>query len=257
MKRLIALALFAAIPAYADEDLCTDRGGQATDPCTQKPGKAMVESGVDWTRDVSGGQRTDTLLFGDTELRIGLAEGLEAQIEWTPYGTVRTRDRATGRVTHMGGAGDVTLALKLNPGGSDGPVAIKPYVVLPTGGSAIGQGTWSAGVLIPANIDFSDALSLGLVAEAEAAPNQSRHGRHFAYGGIAELDYVPVKDIDLLLGASAIRDDDPSGATTQVIGSLSGLWRTGEHLQLDVDALAGLNRDTPDFELLIGFSRQF
>src|SRR5690349_18301682 len=104
MHRLaIALTLSGmSVPAWADtsdaapaRDLCPDRPGLGTPACTLDAGRVVVELGLgDWTRDTTGPVRSDTIIAGDTLVRIGLNDSLEAQIGWTAYGHVRTRDPA-------------------------------------------------------------------------------------------------------------------------------------------------------------------
>ena len=123
----------------------------------------------------AAGSRTDTSVFGDTLVRYGLTSNLEMQLGWTAFGTVRQRD-ASG-VSRMSGTGDVSVALRrnlLHPDGSGVSVALMPYASLPTGGDAIGAGTWSAGMLVPASFDLGHNYQLGLTGRVEAAANASR-----------------------------------------------------------------------------------
>lgn len=246
--------LFALAPPAQAEDLCTDRGGLSTDPCTLGAEQAMVEIGVaDWSRDMKGAMRADAWAVGDIGVRYGVGGGVELQGGWTALGGYAERDRLTGAKAHGDGVGDVRVAAKW----ANGAIGVQGYAVLPTGGGAAGQGAWSAGMLVPASFDLSETLAIGLTGEIDAAANASRHGRHLAFSGIAELDFAPADGFDLLLGIELGRDDDPSGATTQASFGASAVWRAGKRLQLDMGAVAGLNRDTPDIELLLGFSRQF
>ena len=53
----------SATIAHADQlrDLCPDRPGLGTPACTVDKGRVLLEVGLaDWTRDDSGGTRTDT-----------------------------------------------------------------------------------------------------------------------------------------------------------------------------------------------------
>jgi len=119
----IALALSAAsTAAWADtpaatrsRDLCPDRPGLGTPACALDAGRLVIELGLgDWTRDKAGSVRTDAITTGDALVRFGLNDSLEAQIGWTAYGHVRTRDSATGFVDKASGTGDVTMALRQN-----------------------------------------------------------------------------------------------------------------------------------------------
>src|SRR5690242_2405394 len=93
----LAPLLLAVAPARAEglRDLCPDRPGLGTPPCTMDPGHVQVELGLgDWTLTRQGGEREDDFATGDVLLRVGLTPSLEAQIGWTAFTHVRTRSGA-------------------------------------------------------------------------------------------------------------------------------------------------------------------
>ena len=82
MRWIAASALvLAASPALAeDRDYCPTRPGLGTTPCTIAPKHVSVETALtDWTLDDQTDQRTDTVLIGDTFVRVGLTDTIEAQ----------------------------------------------------------------------------------------------------------------------------------------------------------------------------------
>ncbi len=251
--------LTAATPAAAADDaFCADRPGLATPPCTLAPGRTQIEIGLaDWTLDRQKETRTDTVVAGDTLLRFGLSPILEAQLGWTAYGRVRTRDRLVGGVTRMSGIGDVRLSVRRSLSGSGGPVAIQPFVTLPTGGSAIGAGDWGAGVLLPAQFDLAPSVQLGLTPEIDAAVDADGSGRHLAFSGVAGLSASVAPKLDLTGEVAAMRDDDPARSTTSLLASLSLAYYSTANSQFDVGLVAGLNRTAPDVELYVGIARRF
>ncbi|VVT04279.1 exported hypothetical protein [Sphingomonas sp. EC-HK361] len=143
------LALLPVAAQAEDREYCPDRPGLNTPACTIAPGKVSVETSIaDWTLDNQPDSRTDTVLIGDTVVRVGLAEAIEARIGWTPYGHVRTRDKATGAIDSAGRVGDVTLGMKANflhPDGDGLAIALLPYVSLPVGRTPVGAGDWGGG----------------------------------------------------------------------------------------------------------------
>jgi hypothetical protein len=92
------------------------------------PGKVQGELGLgDWSREQDTESRIDTVNFGDALLRIGLTGSMEAQLGWTAFGHVRTRDRVTGAVEKESGIGDMRVALRQNlrnPDGSGFSIAV-------------------------------------------------------------------------------------------------------------------------------------
>jgi hypothetical protein len=260
-RHLIAAALaLGCAPARAEgRDFCPDRPGLNAPPCIIDTGRVAVEvSVVDWTRDRQGGARADTVLVGDTLVRAGLTDTVEALFGWTAYGHVRVRQGAA--VTKESGVGDVSLGLKANlrnPDGSGASVAVQAYATLPTGGRAIGAGTWSAGVLLPVSFDLGRGLSFVATPELDAAANQSGSGRHLAWGSAAGLELDLSDDVTLAGEVQIIRDRDPGGRTTQALSEASLAWQPGPDTQLDIGVVAGLNRDSPDVEVIAGIARRF
>jgi hypothetical protein len=257
---LLALAAFPVGSASAQErEYCPERPGIDTPACTMAPGRVSVETSIaDWTRDDQPGSREDSVLIGDTLVRVGLTDTIEARVGWTPFGHDRMRD-ATG-VDTVNGVGDVSLGIKANlqdPDGSGFSVAVLPYVTLPVGRSSIGAGDWGAGFLVPVTYELSDVVSLDLTPEIDAAVDGDGNGRHLAYSAAAGLAVKLDKDFTLTGEVQALRDDDPEEHATQTLAALSLAWSATDDLQFDVFGAAGLNDHTPDARLYAGISRRF
>ena len=259
---LFAAAVSAPAIAHADDqsrDYCPARPGLGTPACTMAPGQVSVETSLgDWTLDKQGGDRTDTVLIGDTSLRIGLTDSVEAQIGWTPLGIVR--ERTGGVVDRATRTGDATLSIKANlrnPDGSGFSVAVQPFVTLPVGRSPVGTGDWGAGLVVPVTYDLSKTVNLEVTPEVDAAVDQEGRGRHLAYSAVIGVGFALNDALTLTLEDQLVRDEDPSGSTTQDLASASLAWMPRKTLQLDVGAVAGLDRNAPDVELYAGIARRF
>ncbi|MEC3950390.1 transporter [Sphingobium sp. HWE2-09] len=266
-RRIVVAGLLAGATgsgmamAQASRDLCADRPGLGTPACTVDTGRVVVELGLgDWTREQDATSRTNTIEAGDVLVRLGLAEHLEAQVGWTAYGHVRTRDRLSGAIDKDSGVGDVQVALRRNlshPDGSGFSIAIMPYASLPTGGGAIGAGDWGAGLIVPVSYDLGGGFSLGLTPEIDAAVDEDRSGRHLAYGSVVGLGFTLSDAVSGTIEAQVTRDDDPAGHATQALGGLSFAWQPSDDMQFDIGFNAGLNGDSPDSELYLGVVRRF
>lgn len=257
-----AAALLVPVIAHAgdqERDYCPARPGLGTPACTMAPGQVSVETSLgDWTLDKQGGDRTDTVLIGDTSLRIGLTDTIEAQVGWTPLGIVR--ERTGGAVARKTRAGDATLGIKANlrnPDGSGLSVAVQPFVTLPVGRTPIGAGDWGAGLIVPVTYDLSKAVNLEVTPEVDAAVDQDGRGRHLAYSAVVGVGFALNDALTFTLEDQLVRDEDPSGSTTQDLASASLAWMPRKTLQLDIGAVAGLDRNAPDVELYAGIARRF
>jgi len=254
-----ALAASTGARAQTPRDFCPDRPGLGTPPCTIDPGHVAVEIGLaDWTLERSQGQRSDTIALGETLVRVGLTDNLEAQVGWTAYGHVR--ERGPAERSSDSGVGDVTVALRrnlTNPDGSGFSLALMPYATLPTGNQVLGAGDWSAGLLVPVSYDLPHGLQLGFTGQVEAAADEDRNGRHLAFGGIAGLSADLSKTVSATVELSAIRDEDPAGHSTELLAGLSAGWMAKDDLQLDVGANFGLNEAAPDVQVYAGVAKRF
>lgn len=263
MKK-VACAVLLLVPTTAfaeDRDYCPTRPGLGTTPCTIAPGHVSVEVALaDWTLEQDSTQRGDTVLVGDSLVRFGVSDSIEAQFGWTPFGHVRTRDKLAGTIDTANRVGDATLGIKANllhPDGSGVSAAVQPFVTIPVGRAPLGAGDWGAGVVVPITFDLSDRVNLSTTTEADAAVDQDGHGRHFAVSETLGLGFRLSKALTATIEGQVLRDEDPAGSTTQGLASLSLAWMAKDNLQFDVGAAAGLDRDAPDMELYVGVSRRF
>ena len=259
---LLAAALLVPAVAHADDqdrDYCPARPGLGTPACTMAPGQVSVETSLaDWTLDKQGVDRTDTVLIGDTSVRIGLNDTIEAQVGWTPLGVVR--ERAGGAVNRATRTGDATLGLKANlrnPDGSGLSIAVQPFVTLPIGRAPVGAGDWGVGLVVPVTYDLSKTVNLEITPEVDAAVDLDGRGRHLAYSGVVGVGIALDDKLTFTLEDQLVRDEDPSGSTTQDLASASLAWMPRKTLQLDIGAVAGLDRNAPDVELYAGIARRF
>ena len=264
MKSLLAAAsaivAFPLTAAAQDGSYCTERPGIDTPPCIMAPGRVSVESAiVDWTRDDIGMSRSDTVLIGVTSVRLGLADRVEAQFGWAPFG--HDRERSAGSVSAMNRVGDVKLGVKalLTDPDGQGPfaMAILSFATLPVGRTPIGSGDWGAGVVLPMSYNLTDKVGLALTPEVDAAVDSDGDGRHLAYSAAAGLSYALTDTLTATGELQALRDNDPTGHTTQTIAALSFAYMATPDTQFDIFGGAGLNRNTPDAQLYAGISHRF
>ncbi|MGX5729422.1 transporter [Pseudoxanthomonas beigongshangi] len=255
----MGLASTSALAAEA-RDLCPDRPGLGTPACTVERGSAVFEIGLaDWTGDRQSGLRSEQFLFGDALLRYGLTDTLEAQLGWTAFGRVRERDTRTGTTGRASRFGDISLALRRNlrnPDGNGFSLALMPYVNLPSGRAPVGAEDWSAGLRLPMSFELG-AVSLGFTPQVEAAVDDDGDGRHLSYGSVAGLGFGVSDTVSGSFEVSLTRDRDPEGHATEALAGLSFGWQPGEDAQWDAGINAGLNEDSPDLQIYLGYAKRF
>ena len=264
MKTIIASmvavlsTISVATPAAARE-LCPERPGQTTPPCTVEPGHAIAEMGlIDWQLEKDAAHRTDTVTIAQVAVRAGIADHAEVSIGWTPFATARTRDRATGMVDRQSGVGDVVLAIKRSLGKADAPVAaIKAYVSVPVGEAPAGGSGWSAGAQLPLSLPLSETVELAITPEIDVVADDDGRGHHAAYGGAAGVNLAMSNAFNLGADLRIVRDEAPGSAASQITAGSSLAYQPSETLQFDVGGTAGLNSTSPDLELYIGIAKRF
>lgn len=259
----IALALVAAAsPAVAADEsdpLCADRPGVATPTCTVPAGKVQVESTLaDWTRDRSGGVRSDELLIGASAVKLGLSDRLHVEAGIAPF--VQSRVREGGERETASGFGDMEVAAKYRLTGDDAPVqvAVRPYVKLPTAKRSLGNGKVEGGIVVP--IDFAltgSHLSAALGPQLDLVADSDGSGHHLATAQVISVGLPLVTRLSASAEVWANWDFDPAGTTRQygLAGSLAYL--VGNDLQIDAGLVAGLNRAAPDIEVYSGVAFRF
>lgn len=256
---LAAAALLGAGPAAAQDDgprFCPTRPSLGGSSCTTEPGRVHVEmSALDWQRDDQTDTREDRIVTADILTRFGVGKDTELQLEWVGYGRDRTRDKAAGTIETATGTGDVRLAVRQHLAGAKGKTfsaGIEGFVTLPSGRMPVGDGTWSAGIIVPLQYDLTDTIAIAVTGEADAAANPSGMGRHLAYSEITGLRYKMTDQVTTTAELALERDDAPGQHETQALAALSAAWRPTKVVQLDVLVATGLNRAAPDFRLVTG-----
>ena len=264
MRRSAAalLALAAATPAAAqDREFCPERPGLETQACIVDRGRVTIETSlIDWTRDRQSDSLTDTILIGDTLVRVGVTDRLEVRAGWQPFGHERTRDAATGDIDRVNRVGDAVIGLKASlrhPDGKGLSIAILPSVTLPVGRQPIGAGHAQPSLLLPLSYDVSDTVEIAVTPAIRALANEDAGGQHVRYGAAAGVTVKLSEAVSVGADASLARDQDPRDHTTRARAAMTLAWQPKDDWQLDTSAIAGLNRDTPDVQLIAGVARRF
>jgi hypothetical protein len=258
----LLLALLA-VPAWAQEGprFCPNRPSLGLSACTTEPGRVHLELSVaDWERDDGAEERTDTILAGDVQARIGVGPSTEVQVGWVPAGYSRSRTKATDGVEKSARVGDVRLGVRhafANPDGKGLSWGAEPFVTLPVGRTPVGAGTWGAGVAVPVTYDLSDTVNIGLTSEVDALPDEDGRGRHFSANEVVTLGVDLSDTLTGYLEGQVLQDNDPDDHVTQFFAATGLSLQPGKASAIWAEAVAGLNRDSPDIRVLGGMTALF
>ncbi|MEQ7874153.1 transporter [Sphingomonas sp. ASV193] len=259
MKRSIPLLglLAFATPAFADDDFCADLPGLATGTCTMPKGVLQLETEPFlWANSRTATSRDDELDLASSELRYGVADGIEIQASWTPYVHLRSRDG--GDISTANGVGDATIGAKFRLTPSDAKVVfgLYPLIKLPVARAPIGNGKVEASLLAPVDIALSKATTLTLMPEADWLADADGHGHHPGETFAAALNQALTKEVAIEGDLSALRDEDPSGTTHSEAAELALIYQRGK-TQLDVAVDRRLGGDFPAWRLSTGIAQRF
>jgi len=249
--RLVALVatLGLGIGSASARDYCPTRPSLGQSACVLDPGRVAVETALsDWERD----DDSDTVLFGDTLLRLGLTDRIEAQLNWTPLGI--ERDRTTQRRTTR--SGDVALGARIglhNPDGKGLSYGLQPSITLPVGRRPIGQGGWGADLVAPISYDLNKTLNLQFSPELAWTPREEASGHMVAATATLGLGIALSDRCQVTAEGQWSHDDE----TTEHRLSLAIAWQVSPDFAIDAGGVAGLDDDTPGLRVYSGISRRF
>jgi hypothetical protein len=260
--RIIAAILLAcAAPAAAAEEqpICADRPSKSTGPCTIPAGDWQIETGlIDWSRDSSGGVRTDLTQWGSTGIKYGVSGNADVELWITPLEAL-TIHSAGVRDRHSG-FGDMLVRLKyaLTPENTPVQVALDPFVKLPTASHQLGNGKIEGGLLVPVQVTLGQTpLTLSFDPEVDLIADADGHGRHAATQQVVNLGVQVNRKLSLSAELWSAWYWDPAGTTNEASADGAVAYDLSKDLQLDAGANFGLNRNTPDVELYTGVSARF
>jgi hypothetical protein len=258
-----AYSFFNPVPDDQTRPFCTDRPTKGTGPCTVDAGHLQIESDIfNATFQNSDGLVTDTYLYTNPNLRLGVTDTVDIELNASPYVHVVTHDHRTGAQTDDSGFGDMFLRVKTSlVGNGQGAfsAALDPFLKIPTAPLTIGNGAVEGGMVVPLQYTLSDVWSLSLVPEIDLLKNQIDNGRHAA-GVVA---FSATRAISSQVSATAEiwgnENLDSSGAVQQYSFDVAGTWQPpgARDLQFDAGANFGRNRNTPATQLYLGVSHRF
>ena len=243
--------------ATAPAPICTDRPTKANVACTVPAGAVQVEADLaNWMRGTADGVRTDTLLYTNPTVKVGVGDRTDIELTIAPYETVHVR--AGGTTDRLGGVGDLYLRLKqgLTAGSSKVQVALIPYLKAPTARVGIGNGRVEGGVIVPVVFSLPGGVALNLGPEVDLLADGDRHGRH------AQL--VTLANLSRSFGRATVYAEfwnaqnlDPAGTVHQYSADVAVAYLVTPVWQVDVGGNFGLNRATPATQLSVGLATRF
>ena len=233
-------------------------------PWTVDAGRFQLETyAVGYAHNHRTARATDTTTelwsAGAFTLKAGLLDELDAEIAWTPYSWLRSRDNDTGRVTHHQGFGEVVPRLKLNLWGNDGgstALAVLPFVKLPTSQDDLGNKHLEGGLILPFGVELPGGWWTILINEFHCLHGVYDETYHPAFANTAYLWHQIHGNLsgfaDFYSWASTERGVPWWGS---VEFGLTYLW--SKNIQLDLGVSLGVTKAADDANPYLGVSFRF
>lgn len=242
----------------------TDRSSKTDSPFTIDAGAFQMETDViNYTMDRyttdRAGQTVQTLLFGQTNFKVGLTNWMEFQI--FPQGYVEKRFSPTPvtPAKTIRGFGDTTLRLKVNVVGNDGGpfiLGVIASVKVPTNTANLGNKLFDFGLGVPFNYTLPAGFTLFGQTRIDIPKVDGRAARNIVWS-------------------------NPVGVTRTILGKLSGYaefysavnslrgvpwvgtadlglsYQVTSNLAVDINGYFGLTRSADVVVLFTGFGYRF
>jgi hypothetical protein len=240
-----ALAAFAA-PAFADDlNFTPGRPGNTDSPISVPAGHFQLESELGGFTRGSGAKSYDLL---NTDIRYGLASGWDAEAIVAPFNWTD----AAG--DHEEGFADTTLRLRHTLTGEDGAgpaFAIIGFVTLPTATHHMGDGGFEGGAEITGTAPLGAKTGLTYTTGVREVSVNGDY-KSDLYAGVN----VSQQLTDKLGVFGEVFADHSQGATAPTF-DFGATYLCGPRTQWDFGADIGLNHNSEDLHLFLGWAHLF
>jgi hypothetical protein len=221
-------------------DIATDRPDVTNSSVVVPQGSLQVESGVNWTARQGG-----PVIDGPTSrVRLGVAPCTEVLLDLPNY-------LHPVRGPGASGFSDLSPGIKHQLGSLPGgfQLSLTAGLELPTGAVGIAGPGYGGYIQLPWTKEIGDAWSLSGMFTAFWFPGRSRTNPTLEPTLVLERQVGPRADVFIEYFA----DGPQHGIPSQAINS-GGAYRLTPTQQIDFHAGFGLNRESPDYFLGLGYS---
>ena len=252
--------LLNPVPPDQMRSFSTDRPTKSNVPYTVDAGHFQYETDqVNFTHQVTGTTRIDTLLAPNPTFKVGLTNNADFEVN-VPFAGVRTSDTATAASSTLWGIGDTFVRSKINLWGNDGgttAAAIIPYVKAPSAPIGIGNGAVEGGLIGPVAFSLPNSFTLLLVPEIDVLKDSLNSGYHGNYVIDVNLSREVIKNVTAYVEVWSDYNADPAAKATLISFDAAVAWVFLPNAQIDVGANFGLTSATPVVQIYAGLSQRF
>lgn len=241
----------------------TDRPSKTDSPYTVDAGAFQIETdAVNFTLDRYNVDRANvrvrTLLFGQTNFKLGLTNWLDLQIFPQGYVERRTSGRDFGPTQTQRGWGDTTVRLKINLLGNDGgklAVGLVPSVKIPTNTDDLGNRAFEPGLGLPVSLTLPAGFTLFAQTRVDVL-RKDGGGRRALWSnpiGVSRTIFGNLSGYAEFYSAVSTGDGYPWIGTADV----GLIYQVTPNFSIDVNSFFGLTRSADDLNIFAGFAYRF
>ncbi|MFT4177313.1 MAG: transporter [Luteolibacter sp.] len=257
LPKILILSITATLPLSAAplRDMSTDRPDATESPITVDAGHFQIESTFfDYSRDRENGVKSEVFTYGSLNLKAGLLDNVDLQIVLDSF--IEETTKSQGVRTTVSGFGDLQARVKINFWGNDGgatALGLMPFVKIPTG-TAVSNGEWEGGIILPFSMELTEKIGLGLMAEADFVHTGDDYATEFVHSAVIGYDLTDkIGTFIEYIGVAGSEGDSSYRATAQ-----TGItYALSENMMLDTGVRVGLNDAAEDFGVFVGGSIRY
>ena len=251
--------LFNPVPLDQMRSFSTDRPTKSNVPYTVDAGHFQYETDlVNFTHQVAGTTRTDTLLVPNPTFKIGITNNADFEVNVPVAGFHAYGAAAPSNA--LWGIGDTFVRSKINLWGDDGgdtAAAIIPDVKAPSAPIGIGNGAVEGGLIGPVGFSLPNSFTLLLVPEIDVLKDSLNDGYHGNYIFDVNLSREVIKNVTAYVELWSDYSADPTAKATLMSFDTALAWVFLPNVQVDVGANFGLTGATPAVQIYAGLSQRF
>lgn len=240
--------------------LSTDRPDTTDTPITVDAGHVQLEMDfVSYTYDRVRADRkrvrTDDWVLGHENLKLGVLNNVDVELDWSSYELSLEHDLDTGERTRHEGFGDLVWRIKVNLFGNDGgawALAIMPFIKIPTAHDGLGNGFVEGGIVFPVAIEMPANFDLGFTFDVDFE-NGADSKYFLSWVGSTSLGYTIQGALRFYFELwAAVNTEAHSPFQARVDQGFS--FQFTPNVQLDGGVNVGLTRATDDLNVFLGIS---
>lgn len=254
-------SILSPIPDSEMRGFDTDRPTKSNVPYTTDCGHFQYETDLaNYSYQESGGIVTETLLAPNPTLKLGVSGTVDVEINISPFEQIRVRSSRTDRVTTVSGQGDLYARVKINLWGDYGgnsALTLIPWVKAPTAASGLGNGAVEGGMIAPLAFSLPAGVTLLFDPEVDVLKDSSVSGYHANYVNLVNASRMFAGNLTVYAELWSDMNADPAGTVHEYSFDSALAWLPRPNLQLDIGVNAGLNTQTPSYQVYVGASQRF